>query len=92
MDEKERYRAEIYAKLIKFGESLHDLTTKKELREANRPEIEIDNLLSKHEQAKAKLKDLGSTDTDTWQQEKSEMDLLINDIEKEFREALAYFK
>ena len=92
MDKKERYRAEIYAKLIKFGESLHDLTTKKELRDERRPEIEIDNLLSKHEQAKAKLKDLGSTDTDTWQQEKSEMDLLINDIEKELREALAYFK
>jgi hypothetical protein len=92
MDEKERYRAEIYAKLVKFGESLHELTTRKELRDERRPEIEIDSLLSKHEQAKAKLQDLRRTDADTWHQQRSEMDLLINDIDTELREALAYFK
>ena len=45
-----------------------------------------------HAEICAKLEDLSRTDADTWHEQKSEMDLLVNDIDKELRQALAYFK
>ena len=93
MNQKERYKAEIDAKLIKFGETLHDIKTKKQKREANRPDLQIDTTERKHEKAVAKLQSLDASDDNdnAWEKIKSEVDILVDDIDKELRKAVAYF-
>lgn len=91
MDEKEKYRAEIDAKLVKFGETLNEIKTKKELRNETSPDFQIDATLRKHEAAAAKIKELDGSDEGAWNKLKSEVDGLMGDIDKELRQALAYF-
>jgi len=91
MKDKEKYRAQIEARLMKFGESLYEITTKKEQRKANLPELEIEPILRKHEAAEAKLKELVEADESNWQNHMTELDRLVDDIDQDLRNALAYF-
>ena len=91
MEEKEKYHAEIDAKLIKFGETLNEIKTKAEQRKKNLSEIGIDDTLRKHKNAKVKLEQLKQSDENTWQDYKVHLDGQVNDINEELRKALAYF-
>jgi hypothetical protein len=91
MKEKEKYRAEIESRLMKFGESLYEITTKKEQRKKNRPDIRIDPILRKQEAVEAKLKELDTADENSWQKYKAELDQLIEGIDTDLRKAMAYF-
>lgn len=91
MNEKEKYRAEIDAKLLKFGESINEIKAKRELRNESRPELQVESALRKHQEAQAKVKELDGSDPDAWEKIRTDMDGLMDDIDKELREALAYF-
>lgn len=91
MNDKERYSAEIDARIVKFGETLNEIKTKRELRNENRPELSIDTTIRKHQEAQAKVKALKESDLNTWETIKTEVDGLMDDIDKELREALAHF-
>ena len=91
MKEKEKYRAQIEARLMKFGESLYEITNKKMQRKGNRPDFRIDPILKKQETAEAKLKELDAADENSWQKVKTELDQLLDGIDEELRKAMAYF-
>lgn len=91
MKEKEKYRAKIESRLVKFGESLYEITTKKEQSKDNLPELEIDPILRKHEAVEAKLKELRAADESSWQKYKTELDQLVDGIDADLRRAMAYF-
>ena len=91
MEEKEKYHAEIDAKLIKFGETLNEIKTKAEQRKKNLSEIGVDDTLRKHKNATVKLEQLKQSDENTWQDYKVHLDAQVNDINEELRKALAYF-
>lgn len=91
MKEKEKYRAQIEARLLKFGDSLYEIATKKEQRNANRPDLQIDPILKKQEAAKDKLKQLDTADENSWQKQKAELEELLDGIDSDLRKALSYF-
>lgn len=91
MNEKEKYSAEIDARIAKFGETLNEIKTKRELRNEIRPELQIDATIRKHQEAQEKVKALKRADSSTWETIKTEVDGLMDDIDEELREALAYF-
>jgi hypothetical protein len=91
MREKERYRAEIEARLMKFGESLYEITTKKEQRKENQPDIQIEPILRKQEAVEAKLKEMDTADENSWQKYKAEIDHLFEGIDADLHKAMAYF-
>jgi len=91
MNDKEKYSAEIDARIAQFGETLDEIKTKRELRSESRPELQIDATFRKHQEAQAKVKALKASDSSTWETIKTEVDGLMDDIDKELREALAYF-
>jgi len=91
MKEKDKYRAQIEARLMKFGESLYEIETKKEQRKDNLPDIQIDPILRKHEAAEARLKELDEADESSWEKNKTELDRLLDGIDKDLRKAMAYF-
>ena len=91
MREKEKYRAEIESRLMKFGESLYAITTKKEQRKENQPDIQIEPILRKQEAVEAKLKELDTADENSWQKYKAELDHLLDGIDEDLGKAMAYF-
>ncbi|MEJ2167973.1 MAG: hypothetical protein P8185_06995 [Deltaproteobacteria bacterium] len=91
MNEKEKYRAQIEARLMKFGESLYEITNKREQRKENRPDIQIDPILRKQKAVEDKLKQLDTADENSWQKYKAEVDHLVDGIDDDLRKAMAYF-
>lgn len=91
MQEKQRYRAKIEAQMTSFNETLEEITTKAKLRKASRPDIQIEGLVKKHENAQAKLQELDKADENKWQQLQPEIDQLLGEIDDGLRKALAYF-
>jgi hypothetical protein len=91
MNEKEKYSAEIDARIAKFGETLNEIKTKRELRNEIRPELQFDGTIRKHQEVQAKAKALKKADSSAWKTIKTEVDGLMDDIDEELREALAYF-
>lgn len=91
MKEKEKYRAQIEARLMSFGESLYEIMAKKKQRNDNRPEIQIDHILKRQEAAEAKLKEIDAADENSRQRYTDELDQLLDGIDEELRKAMAYF-
>jgi hypothetical protein len=91
MREKEKYRSQIEARLMKFGESLYEIATKKAQRKRNRPDFQIDPILQKQEAVEAKLKELNAADESSWKRYKTELDQLVDGIDADLRKAMAYF-
>lgn len=91
MREKEKYRAQIEARLMKFGESLYEIANKKIEREDNLPDLQIDPILRKHEAAEDRLKKLVEADDRSWQKYKTELDQLLDGIDADLRQAMSYF-
>lgn len=91
MIEKEKYRAQIEARLMKFGESLYEITNKKMQRKGNWPDVQINPILKRQEAAEAKLQELGAAGENSWQKYKTELDQLVDGIDADLRKAMAYF-
>lgn len=91
MDEKEKYRAEIEARLIKFHETFHQIKTEAEKRKKRLQDLKISHIARKQEHVKAKLKELEQSVEGPWHRLKKELDGLVNDIDDDLRKALAYF-
>jgi len=91
MDEKEKYRAKIEARIVQIGETINEIRTKKEQSLKNLPEIRVDSTIQKHKAAKDKLEELRRSDESDWQKFKAELDNLVNDIDEDLRQSLAYF-
>jgi hypothetical protein len=91
VEDKAKYRAEIEAKLTRFGNTLNELQTKQELRNETRPALSLDTTASKHEAVAAKLRELESSDDEQWKGLRSEIDSLMTDIDSDLRKALVHF-
>lgn len=91
MNEKEKYRAKIEARMAQFNETLEDITVKAKLRNATPEDLKIKSLVEKQEQIKAKLNELENSDESTWQKIQAELDQLVADVDEDTREVLAYF-
>ena len=91
MDEQEKYRAKIDARIKYFNESIEEITTKGKLRKATQPDINIEGILKKHEDAQSKLKELEKSDENSWQKYQAELDGLFDDIDEDLRKAMVYF-
>ncbi len=91
MDEKERYKAQIEAKLVKFGETLHVIKTKKAMRNETQPEVSVDTIQRKHDHVKERVQALDHSDEAAWKKVKNEVDGLMSDIDSDLRAALSNF-
>jgi soluble cytochrome b562 len=91
MQEKEKYRAQIEGRLMKFGESLYEITNKLEQRKDDLPDLQIAPILKKQEAVETKLKDLDEADESNWQKYKTELDDLVAGIDEDLRTAMTYF-
>jgi len=91
MNEKEKYRAKVEAKITSFNQSIEEITTKAKLKKSSRPDLKIENLLKKHESAQAKLEELEKSDENSWQKIKTELDSVVQGVDEELRQAMAYF-
>jgi hypothetical protein len=91
MNEQEKYRAKIEARMKYFNETIEEITTKAKLRKAARPGIDVEGILKKHAKAQAGLDDLEKSDKSSWQKFQKELDGLIDDIDTDLRKAMVYF-
>jgi len=91
MNEKEKYRAKIEAQMTNFDETIEEITTRAKLRKPMQADVHVKALVKKHEDAKAKLKELEKSDENTWQKIQTELDQLVADVDEDMRRALAYF-
>ena len=91
MEQKEKYRAEMDARLNKFNQTLHELKEKTAQKRETMPDLELGGVMQKHAYAETKLKELERSDQSTWQKVKAELDDLVDDIDDEIRKAWAYF-
>jgi hypothetical protein len=91
MEDKEKYHAEIDAKLTKIDDTLYEIKTKAERRNMDLSEIRVEDTLRKHKNARAQFEKLKQSEESTWQNDKTKLDIQLNDIDEDLRKALAYF-
>jgi hypothetical protein len=91
MNEKERYIAKIEARMTSFNDTIEKIITKSKVRKEMQPDIAVDDLVRKHEDAKAKLKEMKKSGENAWQQFKTELDEMFDDVDEDLRKATAYF-
>jgi hypothetical protein len=91
MREKEKYHAQLDARIVKFGETLQEIKNKMEKRKEDLEDIQLDGTIRMYEKAKARLQDMKRTDESSWQEAKGKLDRLVDDIDVDLREKLAYF-
>ena len=56
----------------------------------SQPDINIEGILKKHEDARARLKELEKSDENSRQKYQVELDRLFDDIDNDLRKAMAY--
>ena len=91
MEDKEKYHAEVDARIHRFHKHLNEIRTKLKHKKENPPDIQLDGTIRKYETAKAKAEDLKQADGDRWKKLKHEVDELFNNIDEDLRDSLAYF-
>jgi hypothetical protein len=90
MKQREKYKAEIEARLRKFSDAMNEIQAK--LKERKETPPDLDSIVAKHKKAGAKAGEIEGTDETTWDKFKNELDDLVNDIDDDMRKAMAYFK
>lgn len=91
MNEREKYRAEIEAKLNRFDTTMGKLSGKERMREESRPDIRLEDLAEKRKQVEKMLEELDTvTDEDVYQRKKAELMRMMSDIDENLRQAQAY--
>jgi predicted component of type VI protein secretion system len=91
MIEKEKYRAEVEAKMTQFNETLNEIIAKQELRDWSHNDLNIGGTICKRDELQIKVNELKKDDSTSWETVKTEVDGLIDDIDRELSSALAYF-
>ena len=91
MNEKEKYKAEIEARLTSFDATLDEIKAKQELRDWSRIDLDIGGTIRKRDELQVKMNALEKSDSASWEPIKSEVDGLVKDIDKELRKAMVYF-
>jgi len=91
MDEKEKYFAEIESRMHRFNETIAEIATKAQKRNADSPEVDIEGLRQKHQDASQTIAGLKSAEDDNWEQTKTSIDRMLGDIDQDLRSALAYY-
>jgi hypothetical protein len=91
MDEKEKYHAELDARISKFDETLHKIKTKLKKKKELPSDIRLDDTIRKYEKAKAKHEDLKQSDGGMWKKLSVEVEGLFDEIDEDLRQTLAYF-
>jgi hypothetical protein len=92
MQEKEKYKAEIEARLLKFSDTLNEIQAKLKERKETPLDFQLELILEKHKKIGSKADQIEKTDESAWSKFKSELDDLINDIDDDMRKAMAHFK
>ena len=91
MNEKEKFKAEIAARLGKCDKGIREIETKLKECGESKPECDIDSIIRKYGIACEKLDDADKADENAWDRLKKELDGLTGDIDKDIRRALARF-
>ncbi len=91
MKEREKYKAEIEARLLKCGEILNEIKMKQKKANENFPGCDINSITDKYKRAKADLGEVEQIDENSWEKFKSKLDGLTDDIDEDLRKALTYF-
>jgi hypothetical protein len=91
MNEREKYRAEIESRLTRLDESVVELATKAELRDDLKPSIDIEGIVENHKTAKEKLGVMDDLADSDWHAARVEVDTLVDRIDADLRNAMAYF-
>jgi len=92
MEEQEKYKAEIEARLRKFSDTLNEMQAKLKERKEMPSDFQIEPILEKHKEMTSKANEIEKTDESAWSKFKSELDDLVNDIDDDIRKAMAHFK
>jgi hypothetical protein len=95
MNEKEKYRAKMEARMSSFNQTITEITNKAKRRKATQPDLEpevrFESLVEKQNAASAKLKELEKADDNNWKKFQAELDQLVEGIDQELRRAMTYF-
>jgi hypothetical protein len=100
MNDMEKYRAEIEAKMTEFDKTLMELKKKAAKQHTtaaknSNPTPELDELFEKSRLARKRLdemKEEQSREGYSWEKFKSDMEHMFDDINKDLRKALSYYK
>jgi len=92
MQEKEKYKAEIEARLLKFSDTLNEIQAKLKQRKETLSDFQIKPILEKQKKVTSKSNEIKKTDESSWSKFKSELDDLVNDIDDDMRKAMTHFK
>jgi hypothetical protein len=90
MEDREKYRAEMEAQMLKFNETLAQIKSKIQMRDENEPALSLNPFLEKQEKVQTKLKKMEQTDEKSWPEARAELDHLMDDVDAELRKVWAY--
>lgn len=92
MEEKEKYYAEMEARLTRMNETLTEMKLRQEKRKERIPDNEFARITERQGELKNRLEDLKKIhhEEDMWRKLKAEIDQLANDIDEDTRSAMAY--
>ena len=90
MNNRKSKQAELETKIVKLGQTIDGLKTKQEIHRENAPDFDIHATASKHEKARAKADELEYADEDSWWKIFADIEGLLEDIDQDLRQALAY--
>jgi endonuclease IV len=91
MEEKEKYHAELDARISKVDKTLHEIKTKIKNKKELPSHIRLHDTIRKYEKAKVKHENLKQSDGGMWKKLKGEVEGLFDEIDEDLRETLAYF-
>ena len=91
MNEKDKYKAKIEVRLTSFDATLNEIKAKQELRDWSRIDLDIGGTIRKRDELQVKMNALEKSDSASWEPIKSEVDGLVNGIDKDLSSTLAYF-
>lgn len=94
MNQKEKIKSEMEAKLTQLGQSIEELKQKAEIQEEKFTSIHrktIEDLVQNKAKAEQKLQSLTDADEGSRSDMKEELATFMSDMDQRLREALAYF-
>lgn len=91
MNEREKYRSRIEARINRFNETMEEIRAKAKVRENLQPDLNIEGIAAKKDAAAVRLKELDESDESRWQKSRTDLDKLMDDIDADLRKAMAYF-
>jgi hypothetical protein len=89
MTDKEKFRAEIEAKMAKYGDTLDGILSDLEYRKELPSDSSLVSALKKYELAKTKVSELDNAGEEGWEEKKKEINYVFNDLNDDLRSALS---